>query len=232
MAARFWPGRSPLGETFLVKGRPLRVVGVAKTSKYKSISEPPTPFFYVPLAQNFSPTAALFVRTGLAPAEMGSALGAALRAVDPNLAHYEVTTMGQQVESSTSSQRVAVLVLEIFGGLALVLAGIGLYGVLSYAVSQRTHEMGLRMALGASSRDLLRLVASQGMALTAAGIAAGLAAAVPLTRLMQNLIWGVSPRDPAVFASSAAVLVAAAVAACAFPAWRAVRLDPWRALRE
>ena len=232
MVERFWRGRSPVGGTFLANGRTLRVVGIAKTSKYGSMSEPPTPFFYVPFAQNFSPSAALFVRTELGPAEMGSALAGAFRAVDPDLAHYEVTTMAQQVESSTRGQRVAVAVLEIFGGLALVLAAVGLYGVLSYAVSQRTHEMGLRMALGASGRDLLRLVASQGMALTGAGIAAGLAAALALTRLMQNVIWGVSPRDPAVFASSAAVLLAAAVAACAVPAWRAVRLDPWRALRE
>jgi len=232
MAAKFWPGRSPVGETLVLKGRPLRVVGVARTSKYQSVSEAPKAFFYVPLAQNFSPTAALFMKTRLGPSEMTAAFGAALRAVDPNLAHFEVTTMSRQVEDSARGEQVAVAVLEIFGGLALLLAAIGLYGVLSYAVSQRMHEMGLRMALGATSRDLLRLVASQGMALTGSGIAAGLAAALLFTRLIQNLLFGVSSRDPAVFGSSAAVLIAAAVVACALPAWRAMRLDPWKALRE
>ncbi len=232
MAAKFWPGRTPVGETLLLKGNPLRVVGVARTSKYKAMSESPMPFFYVPLAQSFSPTAALFMKTRLGPAEMTPAFGAALRAVDPNLAHFEVTTMQRQVEDSARGQQVAVAVLEIFGGLALLLAAIGLYGVLSYAVSQRMHEMGLRMALGATGRDLLRLVASQGMALTGSGIAAGIVAALLLTRLIQNLLFGVSSRDPAVFGASAAVLIAAAALACALPALRAARLDPWNALRE
>ena len=234
MASKFWPGRSPLGETVVIRDRRLRVVGVARTSKYGSVSESPTPFFYVPLSQNFSPTAALFVRTKLGPAEMSSALGGVLRAVDPNLAHFEVTTMARQVEDSTGGQRVAVSVLEIFGGLALILAAVGLYGVLSYTVSQRTHEMGLRMALGASGRDLLRLVAGYGLGVTAAGLTAGLIAALLLTRTpsLQNLIWGVNPRDPRVFLTAAAALLSAAIAACAVPAWRAGRIDPWKALRD
>jgi ABC-type antimicrobial peptide transport system permease subunit len=122
--------------------------------------------------------------------------------------------------------------LGVFGGLALLLAAIGLYGVMSYAVSQRTRELGLRMALGAGTSDLLRLVMSQGFALTAAGVVLGGAGALGLTRLMGELLYKVSPRDPLAFGSAFAVMIVASLAACLLPAWRATRTDPVRALRD
>jgi ABC-type antimicrobial peptide transport system permease subunit len=122
--------------------------------------------------------------------------------------------------------------LGVFGGLALLLAAIGLYGVMSYAVSQRTRELGLRMALGAGASDLLRLVMSQGFALAAAGVLLGVAAALGLTRLMGDLLYKVSPRDPLAFGSAFVVMIVASLAACLLPAWRATRTDPVRALRD
>jgi ABC-type antimicrobial peptide transport system permease subunit len=140
--------------------------------------------------------------------------------------------MRQIVERATSAQRIAVKLLEIFGGLAVLLAAIGLFGVLSYAVSQRTRELGVRMALGAGRWDLLRLIASQSLILTAAGIVAGALAALASTRLLGNLLYRVSPRDPSVFVWAALTMLATALAACAWPAVRAMRLDPWKALRD
>jgi len=130
------------------------------------------------------------------------------------------------------SQRAAVILLFIFGGLALVLAAIGLYGVMSYTVSQSTRELGLRMALGAEASDLLRLVMSRGFALTTAGIVAGAGAALLLTRLMGDLLYKVSPHDPASFAEAFIIMTIVSLAACLLPAWRVTRTDPLRALRD
>jgi putative ABC transport system permease protein len=144
----------------------------------------------------------------------------------------ELITMREHVDRMSWAQRAAVILLFIFGGLALVLAAIGLSGVMSYAVSQSTRELGLRMALGAEASDLLRLVMSRGLALTAAGIVAGAAAALLLTRLMGDLLYKVSPRDPAAFGLAFMIMTIASLAACLMPAWRATRTDPLRALRD
>jgi len=140
--------------------------------------------------------------------------------------------MQEQVDRTTAVQRIAVMMLGVFGGLALLLATIGLYGVLSYTVSQRTRELGLRMALGAGTSNVLGLVMSHGLALTAGGVVLGTAAALSLTRLMGNLLYKVSPRDPLAFGSAFVVMAIAALAACFLPAWRAARTDPVRALRH
>jgi ABC-type antimicrobial peptide transport system permease subunit len=210
----------------------MTVVGVSRTSEFGKIGEPPTPFFYVPIRQNFQGDAILNVRSSYPPAAAGKMIEREVRVLDPNLVHYETRTMRQIVERSASSQRVAVRLLEIFGALALLLAAIGLFGVLSYAVSQRTRELGVRMALGARRWDLLRLVAAQGLTLTGVGVLAGGLAALASTRLLGNLLYRVSPRDPSVFTWAALTMLATALAACAWPAVRAMRLDPWKALRE
>jgi predicted permease len=231
MAARYWRGRNPIGERVQVKGRWMQIVGVAKDSKYQSVREIPKPFFYVPLRQNFSRGAGLFIRTPLSPETMATALTREVHALDGNLALYEVITLQEQLDRSTSPQMVAVTLVGALGGLALLLATIGLYGVMSYAVSQSTRELGLRMALGANASNLLRLVMSRGLALTAGGVALGAAVALGLTRLLGNLLYKVSPRDPWAFGSAFAVMTIAALAACFLPAWRATRTDPARALR-
>jgi macrolide transport system ATP-binding/permease protein len=232
MAQRFWRGRDPLGQRLQLKGRWMQVVGIAKDSKYSSVRERPTPFFFVPVRQNSLRAAILNIRTPLAPQTMATAIAREVHALDANLAPYEVITLQEQLERSTSPQMVAVTLVGILGGLALLLAAIGLYGVMSYAVSQSTRELGLRMALGADASNLLRLVMSRGLALTAGGVLLGGVVALASTRLLGNLLYNVSPRDPLAFGSALAVMTIASLAACFLPAWRATRTDPARALRD
>jgi predicted permease len=232
MAAKYWRGRNPIGERVQVKGRWMQVVGVSKDSKYESVRETPKPFFYVPLRQNFAIGAGLNIRTRLSPEAVTAALTREVHGLDRNLALFEVITLQQQVDRSTSPQLVAVTLVSVLGGLALLLAAIGLYGVMSYAVSQSKRELGLRMALGATPSHLLRLVMSRGLALTGTGIVAGTVAALALTRLLGYLLYNVSPRDPLSFGSAFVVITIASLAACFLPAWRATRTDPLQALRD
>jgi predicted permease len=232
MAAKYWRGKNPIGERVQVKGRWMQVVGVAKDSKYESVRETPKPFFYVSRRQNFTIGADLFIRTPLSPETMATALTREVHALDANLALYEVITLQEQLDRSTSPQQVAVTLVGVLGGLALLLAAIGLYGVMSYAVSQSRRELGLRMALGAGASNLLRLVMSRGLALTGGGVALGAAVALGLTRLLGNLLYKVSPRDPLAFGSAFVVMTITALAASFLPAWRATRTDPVRALRD
>jgi macrolide transport system ATP-binding/permease protein len=232
MAKRYWRGKDPIGERVQVKGRWIRVVGVAKDSKYQSVRETPKPFFYVPGRQNASVGSGLYIRTPLSAKTMATALAREVHALDGNLAPYEMITMQEQVDRSTSAQLVAVTLVGVLGGLALLLAAIGLYGVMSYAVSQSTRELGLRMALGAGASNVLRLVMSRGLTLMLGGVLLGGAVALALTRLMGNMLYRVSPRDPLAFGAAFAVMTIAALAACYLPAWRAARTDPARALRE
>jgi ABC-type lipoprotein release transport system permease subunit len=231
MAAQFWRGKDPVGSRLQVKGRWMQVIGVAKMSKYRNLRETPQPFFYLPARQG-SLAQSLQIRTKLGPETMAKALAREIRALDANLTPGEVITMQEQMDRTTAAQRVAVNMLAVFGALALVLAAIGLYGVMSYTVSQSTRELGLRMALGAGARELLRMVMSQGLMLTGAGVVLGVAVALSLTRLLGNTLYKVSPRDPLAFGTALVVMVIASVAACFLPAWRATRTDPVRALRD
>jgi predicted permease len=232
MAARYWRGQSPLGQRLQVKGQWLQVVGVAADSKYQSMRETPKLFFYVPLRQDFARGGGLNIRTLQPLRTIETEVAREVRALDGNLALYEMITLQEQVDRSTSTQQVAVTLVVVLGGLALLLAAIGLYGVMSYAVSQSTRELGLRMALGAGASNLLRLVMSRGLALTASGVFLGAAIALGLTRLLGNLLFKVSPRDPLAFGAALAVMMLVAIAACFLPAWRATRTDPARALRD
>jgi macrolide transport system ATP-binding/permease protein len=231
MADKYWRGQSPVGSRVQVKGRWMQVVGIAKMSKYRNLAEAQKPFFYVALRQN-SNGLNLNIRTSLSAEAMTKALVREIHALDANLAPGEVIAMQEQVDRTTAVQRVAVKMLGVFAGLALLLAAIGLYGVMSYMVSQRTRELALRKALGASTSNLLGFVLSHGLALTAGGVALGLAAALSLTRLMGNLLYKVSPRDPLAFGWAFVVLTIATLAACFLPAYRAARADPVRALRQ
>jgi len=163
---------------------------------------------------------------------MMNALAREIHALDPNLAPLDAISLQQQVDVMSYTQRLAAALLAIFGGMALFLAAIGLYAVMSYSVSQGTRELGMRMALGARADDVLRLVISRGLRLTAAGIVLGAVAALTLTRLMGNLLYKVSPRDPLAFASAFVIMTVVALAACFLPAWRATRIDPAQALRD
>jgi predicted permease len=232
MATRFWRGTSPIGRRLQVNGRWMQVVGVAKNAKYGSFMEASQPFFYVPLRQNFSAVVAVEIRTPQRPDALAPALLREIHALDPNLAPGELITMREQVGRTMSPQRAAVALLEVFGALALLLAAIGLYGVMSYAVSQSTRELGLRMALGAGAPNVLRLVLRRGLVLTGAGVVLGAAAAMGLTRVLGDLLFRVSPRDPLAFGVALAIMLAASMSACFVPAWRATRIDPLCALRQ
>jgi macrolide transport system ATP-binding/permease protein len=231
MASHYWPTKNPIGDRVQVKGRWLQIIGIAKDSKYESVRETPKPFFYVPLRQNFARSPVLFLRTALSPETMATTLAREVHTIDANLALYEVISLQEQLDRSTSPQLVAVTLVGVLGTLALLLCAIGLYGVMSYAVSQSSRELGLRMALGAEASDLVRQVMSRGLTLTGGGVLLGVAVALLLTRLLGHLLYKVSPRDPLVFGSAFLVMTIAAVAACFLPAWRATRTDPARILR-
>jgi predicted permease len=232
MVARYWGGQDPLGRRLWVKGRWARVVGVVADSKYESMGETPKPFFYVPLRQDFVREPDLNIRTTQSLQSTVAAVLREVHALDQNLALYETITLQEQVNRATSPQLVAVTLVSTLGGLALLLAAVGLYGVMSYSVAQSTRELGLRMALGADAANLLQLVISRGLRLTAGGIVFGAVAALALTRLLGHLLYNVSPHDPVVFGLALAVMTTTATFACLMPAWRASRTNPARVLRD
>ncbi len=232
MAAKYWPGKDPVGQRLKSKDRWLQIVGITKNSNYRSKTETPVPFFYVPLRQNFRVQNSLLIRTPETPGAMMKAIAREVHALDSNLAPLITERLQDQIDEISYSQRLAVTLVALFGAMALFLAAIGLYAVMSYSVSQGTRELGLRMALGAGVKDLLGLVMSHGLRLTAAGIVIGAVAAVVLTRLMGNLLYKVSPRDPIAFGTAFIILLVVALIACFVPAWRATRIDPVQALHE
>ena len=186
----------------------------------------------MPVRQNFRSKNSFVIRTREPRARSDDGAAREVHALDPNLAPLITERLQDQVDLISYTQRLAVTLLAIFGGMALLLAAIGLYAVMSYTVSQGTRELGLRMALGAGTKDLMRLVMSRGLLLTTSGIAIGVVAALMLTRLMGNMLYKVSPHDPLAFGTAFAVITIASLAACFFPAWRATRIDPIQALRE
>jgi predicted permease len=238
MARRFWPGqRAALGRRLRLVERAnvfspyYEVVGVVKDIKYWSIGEAPRPFFYIPALQNYRQQMALHVRTVGEASLMRSAVRDRVLALDKNLL-AEVTTMRENLVTAFLPARVASITLGLVGLFALSLAVVGIYGVISYAASQRTGEIGLRMALGAQSRDILRLVIGKGMALTLIGVVLGVALALALTRFLTSLLVGVSAADPLTFLAIPLLLTTVAFFACWIPARRATKVDPMIALRR
>jgi predicted permease len=213
------------------KGPFVRIVGVAKDGKYFNISEEPRPFVWGPLSQNYSSSASLVVRTAAAPQWSIAAVRNEVHSLDPNLPVYDVKTMADHMRLPLFPARIAAVVLGAFGFVALSLAAIGIYGVTSYSVAQRTREIGIRMALGAQLGDVLRLIISQGLKLTLLGVGFGLIGAFILTRALASLLFEVSATDPATFLSVSLLLAAIALLASYFPARRATRVDPLVALR-
>jgi putative ABC transport system permease protein len=232
MAAQYFGSRDPVGQRLKVKDQWTRIVGVARNSKYQGLLETAKPFVYLPLRQGAATGVSVHIRTKESAASMRPKLVREIQALNPGLAPAELITMREQVDRTTASQRSAVTLLSIFGTLALLLAAVGLYGVMSTVVSQSERELGLRMALGASASDLLRLVLSRALLLTIGGILLGAALAFKLTGLMGYLLYKVNPRDLATFGKAIGVIGVASVTACLLPAWRAVRIDPLRALKD
>ena len=237
MARKLWPGEDPLGKRLRYYGdtKPppwLTVVGVVGDVRQYGLDTPGTMGLYIPDAQAPSFAGTMVVRTATDPASLVPAIRRELLGADKQMAVYNVQTMEQRLADSILLRRFSMLLLGLFAALALVLAALGIYGVMSYTVTQRTHEIGVRIALGAQTRDVLRLVIGQGMLLTLVGVAAGLVASLAATRALRQLLYEVSATDPVTFAGLALLLVLVALVACYVPARRATRLDPMVALRH
>jgi len=236
LARRYWPGEDALGKRLREEGASnpwVSVVGVAADVKYRGLPNNPNadPDVYFPLLQRPNNNLSLAVRTAAEPTNLTATIRQELQKLDPNLPVYNVMTMAQQIARQTTHSRFSAWLLGIFGALALALAAVGVYGVMSYLVTQHTREIGIRMALGAQARDVLKLVVWQGLALTLIGIGVGLIGALALTRLMKTLLFGVSATDPLTFAVIALLLVGIALLACWIPARRATKVDPVIALQ-
>jgi predicted permease len=236
-ARRYWPGEDPIGKR-LKRGGPgseapwLTVVGVAgQVKQYSLDADSPRIAFYTPHSQEPSSQMYIVVRAASNPETLVGAVTAEIRAMDPDLPVYNVATMQGRMSDSLARRQFSTLLLGLFAALALVLAAVGIYGVMAYSVNQRTHEIGIRIAIGAQSSDVLRLVIWQGLTLALMGVGAGLAAAFLLTRMMRSLLYGVSATDPATFAVISLILMAVALAASALPARRAAKVDPMVTLR-
>jgi predicted permease len=233
MARHFWPNENAIGKRFHFHGDPgLReIVGVVRNTVENNIGEEPQPVAYLPLPQNYSPAAIMLVRTSGRPEAVISSVRSQVQQLDSNLALTNVQTIGELLSQGLWAPRMGAALLAVFGGLALVLAIIGVYGVLSYSVNQQTREIGIRMAMGAQTGGVLRLVVGQGMRLAGAGLVLGLIVAFAAMRMLGSLLFGVSAHDPLTFAGVSLVLTLAAVLACYIPARRATKVDPIIALR-
>jgi predicted permease len=231
MARRYWPGREALSSRFRLGDQWIRVVGVVRDMRFRGLAESPSPMFFLPLAQWYRTDLTFQVRSASEPALLARPVLDALRGLDPNLAPFGIRTLEETAGAATFQQRAGSSLLGLFGLLGLLLAGVGLYGVLSFVVAQRTREIGLRIALGGSPRDVFGLVLRQGLSLAGAGIVAGLVLGLVLARPLASLLVGISPVDPVTFASVPGVLAAVALLACWAPARRAMRVRPIDALR-
>jgi putative ABC transport system permease protein len=239
LARRFWPNENPIGKRIKQGGQqspyPWRtIVGVAGDVRHSGFETDIMPEIFVPYLDMRKPLMnALFlvVRTNSEPMSLVAAVRAAVAALDPDQAVSSIRTLEERVALSVAERRFNMLLLGLFSAIALVLAAVGIYSVMAYSVTQRTHEIGIRMALGAQTRDVLKLVVGQGMVLALIGVVIGLGAALGLTRLMSSLLFEVSATDPLTFALTAALLAAVALLACYVPARRATKVDPMVALR-
>jgi len=230
---RFLANRSVIGRKVHGWGEWFTIVGVAKDSKYHRVTESPQPYFYIPIRQVFRPEYGLTfdVRTGGSVNEAIAALRREATAIDPALTIFDAEPMTEYVAASLFGAKIAASLLSVLSGLGLLLAAIGLYSVMAYAVAQRTGEIGIRVTLGAQPRDIMRLVIRQGLAFAAAGLVVGSLAAAALARVVAAMLVGVGPADPQVYAAAAAFTALVTLASAAIPAWRALRVDPAVALR-
>jgi putative ABC transport system permease protein len=237
-ARRFFPGVDPIGRRiavgtgFFAGGREYaEIVGIAGDVRYDAIDEAPRPQVYYSALQNTSPRGLFAVRTRSDPASVIPAIREAVRAEDPDLPVYSIETMDERLGSALSRMRFGAVLLGAFGAAALLLAGMGVYGVMAYSVAQRTREVGIRMALGARSSDVMGMMLRQGLAIVLLGVVVGIIGAVLLSQVLAGLLYDVEPVDPVSFSIMAAVLVASAAIACYLPARRATRVEPSTALR-
>ncbi|MBA3714201.1 MAG: ABC transporter permease [Pyrinomonadaceae bacterium] len=239
MARRYFPNQEAVGKRLTyfvppgssVPPTTLEIIGVAKDGKYRSLREEPNPSFYTSFLQSYQPNMTLHVRATGDTGAVVNAVRREVQALDKNLPIFDVRTLAEQRSNSLYTERLSAALLGVFGVLALLLAAIGIYGVMAYSVNRRTHEIGIRMALGAQKADVLRLVVGQGMVMALIGVGIGLAGSFAATRFFASLLYGVSTTDPLVFAGVAVLLTLITFLACFIPARRATKVDPMIALR-
>jgi predicted permease len=233
-AKKYFPGEHPLGRRFgssVEQSGQLEIVGIARDAKYDNLREPPPPTMYVPYLQTRAASAVIEVRTAADPASVTSAVREAVRQVDPNLPMMDVSTQLEQVERRLQQEKMFAQAYTLFGGLALVLAAIGLFGVMSYSVSRRTNEIGIRMALGAQRADVLRLVLRESMILVIVGVVIGVAVTLGASRLVTTLLFGLGSTDALTIGAAIGLMIVVSGLAGFLPARRASRVDPMVALR-
>jgi putative ABC transport system permease protein len=231
-ARRFFAGRDPVGQRISFWDRTREIVGVVANERFRGVGEDAPPAAYPPIAQVPMTTATLLVRTTAEPGTLVPALREAVWSLDPDLALSGIEPLDRTLSDSIARPRFTTVLLGVFAALAVLLASIGIHGLLGYAVVQRTRELGIRLALGAPRHRVLGEVVGHGVMLTLCGVGLGLLGALGLTRLLRGLLFGVGPTDPAIFAATPFVLAAVAVLASCLPARRAVRVDPMVALRS
>jgi len=232
-AERYWPGQEPIGKQVVsdLTNESFTVVGIARNAKYNQLNEAPIPFVYLPLYQVFRAGMTINARVSGDPLTFAKSVDQAIHELDADVVVFDITTLDLRRQLSTIAVRIGGTFVGAFGVLALVLAAIGVYGVTSYTTNQRTHEIGIRLALGASRADVLRLILRRGILLTLLGLVIGLGMAFGVTRFMQSLLLGVSSTDALTFVGVALLLSAVVLVACFIPARRAMRVDPVQALR-
>ena len=232
MARRYWQGRDPLGQSVKIFNIEVKVIGVAKDSKYHSLRESPLPYLYAPLSQAGSLSSITFIaRTSGNPSSLLASVEHEASAIDSNVPLFNTGTLDQHIGNLLVAERFAATLLGMFSLLALTLAVTGIYGVVAYSVSQRTREIGIRMALGAEGKDILKLVMGRGIVPVLIGVALGLSAAFVVTRVLTSFLYGLSATDLTTFIGASLALVGVALAACSVPARRATKVDPMVALR-
>jgi putative ABC transport system permease protein len=231
-ARRLWPEEDAIGKRirFDNKGPWLQVVGVVADVKHNGLDAEPSIESYAPFAQDPYPYMTIALRAPN-PTSYTAAIRREVQAIDKDQPVYDFETMEHILSESVAPRRLSMVLFALFAGVAMLLAGVGIYGVMSYSVTQRTHEIGVRMALGAKQKDVLRLIVGQGITLALVGVGIGLAAAFGLTRLMTTLLFGVSATDPVTFVAISLLLTGVALGACYVPARRATKVDPMVALR-
>jgi predicted permease len=228
---RFWPYEDALGKRLGLADDPLTVVGVAKNCNYQRLNEAPQPMIYLPLLQDFYHDAVIFARVSGNPAAFASALERTVHELNADLPLYNVMSFKSIIDLASTVERIAGTFVGVFGLLALVLAGVGIYGVVAYSTRQRSHEIGIRMALGAERADVFRLVLGQGLQLTLIGLGIGLVLSLAVTRFLHTWLFGVTATDLLTYAGVTLLLCLVALAACYLPARRATQVEPTVALR-
>jgi ABC-type antimicrobial peptide transport system permease subunit len=231
-AERFWPGQNALGKTVRTRGRDHTVIGVVPTGKYRRLGEEPTAYMYFSQAQLFQSSMSLVLRTAVAPEAVIPLLRQEVQALDVNLPVSSVRSMDGHLGIALMPARLTGMALGLFGVLGLLLASVGMYGVMAYSVSQRTREIGIRMAIGAAASDVIALVMRQGLTLVLVGTVIGLAAAFGAAKLLAGVLYGGNAVDPLTFTLVPVLLIAVAALATFAPARRAATVDPAITLRS